>query len=149
MDDQPRFYIPLDAPPLHCAKCDYDVRGLPTLICSECGSDLATVGTAERNRQISLKRSSLRAAIKRQSGSGWYLLVLPVLALVSGSSVVHVMDGPAWVEASVFLLILAAAIALAIWQYVVMKPQLQLARQNLIDFDRGPATQRVFVNFGP
>jgi predicted amidophosphoribosyltransferase len=27
-----------------CAHCRYNVRGLPTLICPECGSDLSKVG---------------------------------------------------------------------------------------------------------
>lgn len=33
---------------LVCGQCGYDVRGLPSAICPECGADLAVVGLRDR-----------------------------------------------------------------------------------------------------
>ena len=41
--------MPADAPIL-CGRCGYNVRGLPSDVCPECGGDLAVVGTRAGNR---------------------------------------------------------------------------------------------------
>lgn len=38
--------------PITCGKCGYDVRELPSRICPECGSDLLSVGTVERDGSV-------------------------------------------------------------------------------------------------
>lgn len=35
---------------LHCGRCGYDVRGLPSTICPECGNDLCTIGVHDASR---------------------------------------------------------------------------------------------------
>ncbi len=34
--------------PIYCGKCRYDVRGIASMVCPECGSDLLTVGIIDR-----------------------------------------------------------------------------------------------------
>src|SRR4051812_17324269 len=62
--------------PRACGRCGYDVRGLPTFTCPECGSDLREVGIvsdAAPNAVI-----LLAAAV----GSSWRRLLLCTLAVM-------------------------------------------------------------------
>jgi len=62
-----------DAAP-RCGHCGYDVRGLPSPVCPECGSDLRIVGVGRR-RPPPL------------SEAGWYVLAMLVLAILLFASV--------------------------------------------------------------
>jgi predicted RNA-binding Zn-ribbon protein involved in translation (DUF1610 family) len=52
-------------PPAACGRCGYDVRGLSSFTCPECGSDLREVGI-------------VRPRSRRGLDVGWKLLILAV-----------------------------------------------------------------------
>ncbi len=51
-----------------CGRCGYDVRGLPTPVCPECGADLRVVGTVDPSRRAWKSRWTFIFA--------WTLLIL-------------------------------------------------------------------------
>ena len=58
---------------LHCGKCGYNVHGLPTSVCPECGADLDIVGRVQRR---TLKQRRVQRAI-------WFAVLIPVAAIVA------------------------------------------------------------------
>jgi hypothetical protein len=58
---------------LHCGKCGYDVRGLPSDICPECGSNLDVVGRVQHR---TLKQRRVRRAV-------WFAILMPLLGVIA------------------------------------------------------------------
>ena len=62
---------------LGCGKCGYNVRGLPSSTCPECGSDLELVGRVPVNRQRgkTIRRAILFAVVLAIAAGGLLFLV--------------------------------------------------------------------------
>lgn len=71
--------IPQNIDPLHCATCGYDVRGLPTSTCPECGSDLNEVGTKQTNAFVKHRSDTLHNRVLRRRNQ--YGLIACAIAL--------------------------------------------------------------------
>ena len=62
--------------PILCGRCGYDVRGLPSRVCPECGGDLSVVG---------VRRSDERRFVPPLVSKSLLLLLACVLIIVAGN----------------------------------------------------------------
>ena len=96
--------------PILCGRCDYDVRGLPSTICPECGGDLRESGVIREPRNRSGELAALLVvAVVLGNMFAWPLSVLLGLAVawlgLGGAEAVVVLS----------MLALNATLATLVW----------------------------------